>query len=357
MRRGSSERSLARGARTKPKRAAPEHPNRESADPSYQLLFGSNPLPMFLVDRETLAFLDVNDAALEQYGYTGEEFLAMTAEDIRPPEDVPRLRDAVASLQPGLNHRGVWKHRTKDGQLIDVEVTVHTLEWRDRPALLASLNDVTKRLRSEVALREGQQRLQALFDHALDAMLLANGEGHYVDANPAACALTGYTREELLTRSILDVTPVADRKLGALLWCTLLIVGTQEGEFTTTRKDGARRIVEYRAVANVAPGLHLAILHDITERKLSEEALRKAREELEGKVEQQLARRNLYGLTFRELTVLHLVAAGKADKEVAHELGISCQTVHKHVGNILHKLHAASRTEASVRALREGLLE
>ena len=88
-----------------------------------------------------------------------------------------------------------------------------------------------------------------------------------------------------------------------------------------------------------------------------EETLEQMREELEAKVERQLGRKNLYGLTFRELTVLHLVAAGRADKEIAGELGISPLTVHKHVANVLAKMGASSRTEAGVRALREGLVE
>ena len=101
----------------------------------------------------------------------------------------------------------------------------------------------------------------------------------------------------------------------------------------------------------------LAILDDVTEHKRLKEELREARDQLEGRVERQMLQRNPYGLTFREFTVLHHVATGKADKEIAHELGISPLTVHKHVANILGKMSAASRTEAGVRALREGLVD
>ena len=101
----------------------------------------------------------------------------------------------------------------------------------------------------------------------------------------------------------------------------------------------------------------VGIIEDITERVRLEEALRQAREELEEKAEREIQEKNPYGLTFREFTVLHLVAAGKADKEIASELGISVLTANKHVSNILSKMNATSRTEAGVRALREGLIE
>ncbi|GAF67480.1 unnamed protein product, partial [marine sediment metagenome] len=100
-----------------------------------------------------------------------------------------------------------------------------------------------------------------------------------------------------------------------------------------------------------------AVVRDITERKRVEEAFQKVREDIESRVERRTQEVNGYGLTFRELTVLHLVAAGKADKEIATVLGISPLTAHKHLANILNKMGAASRTEAGVRALREGLLD
>ena len=83
---------------------------------------------------------------------------------------------------------------------------------------------------------------------------------------------------------------------------------------------------------------------------------RPVRDELEGRVEKEMLGKNPYGLTFREFTVLHLAANGAADKEIADQLGISTFTVSKHVANILGKMAASSRTEACVRALREGLL-
>jgi DNA-binding NarL/FixJ family response regulator len=100
----------------------------------------------------------------------------------------------------------------------------------------------------------------------------------------------------------------------------------------------------------------LAAIEDLSEQKKLEEELEQARAELEERAERRVMGRNPYGLTLRELTVLHKIASGKADKEIAAELMISPYTAQKHVANILAKMTGSSRTEAAVRAVREGLL-
>ena len=124
--------------------------------------------------------------------------------------------------------------------------------------------------RVEAALEQSRRRLQGLFDHALDAILFADDEARYVDANPAACALTGYSREELLGLSVWDLTPAPERDHGRELWKAFLADGHQHGEYTLACKGGRHLAVEYRAVAHIVPGLHLSVLHDITARKQSE---------------------------------------------------------------------------------------
>ena len=108
----------------------------------YQLLFEVNPHPMWVYDLETLAFLAVNDTAVRRYGYSREEFLGMTIKDIRPPEDVPALLENVAQVSEGLDEAGVWRHRTKDGTLIEVEIVSRTLTFVDRKAELVLAQDV-----------------------------------------------------------------------------------------------------------------------------------------------------------------------------------------------------------------------
>lgn len=124
-----------------------------TGEPTFQLLFHHHPLPMWIYDLETLVFLDVNEAAVEKYGYSREEFLGMTLKAIRPVEDVARLLANVAQLRPALQHSGQWRHRLKDGTVIDVDITSHTLTYNGRPAALVMAHDISQRLQTEAALR------------------------------------------------------------------------------------------------------------------------------------------------------------------------------------------------------------
>ncbi len=116
------------------------------------------------------------------------------------------------------------------------------------------------------------QLLRGIFDGALEAMLLADDTGRYVDANPAAYALFGLSRELLLEHSSHEFSAPA-RESDA--YRVFREVGQVEGQISLVRPDGSRRTVEYSAVANVAPGLSLSILRDVTERVAAEEALRR----------------------------------------------------------------------------------
>jgi PAS domain S-box-containing protein len=126
----------------------------------YRFLFECNPLPMWVYDLDTLAFLAVNEAAIHHYGYAREEFLAMTIKDIRPPEDIPALLENVSHVGPGLDQAGTWRHRKKDGTIIYVEITSHRLIFAGRQAELVLANDITERQRAEEEIRRLNQELE-----------------------------------------------------------------------------------------------------------------------------------------------------------------------------------------------------
>ncbi len=120
----------------------------------YRRLFDESPEPMWLFDEETLRLLDVNRAAIAVYGYTRDEFLQMDIRAIRPPEDVDRAVDHVLG---GGGLRGEWRHRTKSGQDIDVEVVASRMTLDGRPTRLVIARDVSLKLALESQLRHSQK--------------------------------------------------------------------------------------------------------------------------------------------------------------------------------------------------------
>src|SRR5438128_10315988 len=113
--------------------------------------------------------------------------------------------------------------------------------------------------------RESGPLFRAVFAESLDAIVVADDEARYVEANPAACALFGLAREEMLQRRVPDIAPPSLRDDAERAWRDFLSAGYQKGEFEVARPDGSTRTVEYSAKADVVPGRHLSILRDVTE--------------------------------------------------------------------------------------------
>lgn len=104
---------------------------------------------MWVYEIENLNFLAVNDAASSVYGYSLEEFLSKTIKDIRPEEDIPQLLEDLSKPHGRMGRADIWKHRKKDGTLIDVEITSHKFVFDGRPSRLVLAIDVTERKRNE----------------------------------------------------------------------------------------------------------------------------------------------------------------------------------------------------------------
>ncbi|MFH0990359.1 MAG: PAS domain S-box protein [bacterium] len=251
----------------------------------YRLLFQSNPNPMWVYDLDNLAFLDVNDAAIYHYGYSREEFLEMTIIDIRPPEDVAALLKNVAAVTEGIDEAGIWRHRLKDGELIDVEITSHTVDYAGRRAEVVLAHDVTIKRRSEEALRSSQEQLQKILQTVPDGVVMVDAQGRITFANPTAERTLG-----------LELSSIADRTYNDPRWKITAIDGLSFPEhdlpFIRVQNSkapvvGIEHAIEYpdgeRIILsiNAAPlfdsmqrfsGM-IASLQDITTRKRMEKAL------------------------------------------------------------------------------------
>jgi|GEM_PF-931603 len=124
-----------------------------SSEARFRLMFANNPVPMWMYDLETLQFLEVNEAAVATYGYSREEFLRMRITDIRPLEDVPRLLEDIQSQRPDLQRTDQWRHRRKNGEIIDVQIISHVLEFAGRKAVVVVAEDITERKALEEQLQ------------------------------------------------------------------------------------------------------------------------------------------------------------------------------------------------------------
>ncbi len=174
------------------------------SEQQYRLLFERNPNPMWVFSSATLAFLAVNDAAVEKYGYTRAEFMGMTLRDVRPVEDLPALErvNFIDSIELRVSAR----HVTGSGGLLHVEIESHPLEFDGQSARLAFVLDVTDRQRAEVAATEGMKGYRTLFENVPVGLCQSTPQGAFLDVNPALVSMLGYPdRETLLAAPVMSL--------------------------------------------------------------------------------------------------------------------------------------------------------
>lgn len=160
---------------------------------NFRMLFDANPNPVWIYDRETLAVLVVNEAAVSKYGYTREQFLRLTIRDLGNPEDVPELLAFLRSETVFTKNSGPWRHRKADGSALLVEITSREIDWEGRAARFVLANDVTGREKAAARLNLLHSALQA----TPVGWVVTDKAGLIERANPAFTRLTGYTLEEV----------------------------------------------------------------------------------------------------------------------------------------------------------------
>lgn len=248
------------------------------SEAQYRLLFESNPQPMWVYDLATLRFLAVNDAAVNHYGYSRAEFLDMSIMDIRPGDEVDMLRTYIASGNPELDHAGEWRHRKKNGDIINVEITSNRVNFAGRPAEFVLANDITERKKAEDALRISEDRYRDLVDNSHELICTHDLEGRVLSVNPWAARALGYPEESLVGLNIrAGLLPKYRTQFDDYLR-TVKTEGSARGVMKVKTATGEVRLWEYYntlRTEGVERPIVRGMAHDVTERR---EALKREKE-------------------------------------------------------------------------------
>jgi PAS domain S-box-containing protein len=183
--------------------------NQTESDP-YWLLFDANPQPMWVVHLESMRFLAVNEAALRHYGYTRDEFLALTLVDLRPAEDVPAFLEHMARIRahppaPGEVETHERRHKRKDGHVIDMEIAWSPVVFQGKSAGLVMGTDVTERRLAEHALWESEARLRAVVATAPIVVWAVDRAGVFILSEGRGLGVLGLRPGQVVGRSVFEV--------------------------------------------------------------------------------------------------------------------------------------------------------
>ncbi|TYP93619.1 PAS domain S-box-containing protein [Fodinibius salinus] len=241
----------------------------------FDQFFSNNPIPMWIYDPRDYSIKDVNQSMVRLYGYNREEMLSFTLFDLRPEEEVPKLKKHLEQMDHDrLGDEGVWKQQKKNGDFIYVHVITNpvTFEEEDHTYQLAMYKDITSELNTQL-------NNDMLFKHSLEGIMLTNPNGEILQANSAACEILGMTEQEI-TECGREGVVAKDQKLEEALK-QRSETGRFIGELNFIHKDGHKIPVELTSsvFVNFAGERRSSLIfRDISDRKQQEQAVRKEKE-------------------------------------------------------------------------------
>ncbi len=280
-------------------------------------LFHANPNPMWMIDIQTLGFIEVNAAAVAKYGYTRDEFLAMNLADIRPQTDVARFTEILRSINGATEYQGKWKHRLKDGSIMDVEVRTTIRQIEGRLIALATITDITDQIKAQ----ENDRYLATILKQANDAVISTDLSFVIRSWNRAAELTYGWSAEEVVGRLFSEIVPTSylDSTPDEVV-AEFYRDGFWKGEVIQYQRDGTPiDILSSVALVRGADGEPVGavgINRDIRQRKHDETILRQQSQRLAAlsqqlvetqEAERRLIARELHDEIGQSLTVLNLL--------------------------------------------------
>ena len=229
-----------------------------------------------VVDPETLQFLDVNEKACKDLGYSREELLTMTVFDINPHVDESIRSKVVEKLQKSGSFIREGIHRRKDGSTFPVETSMKLVQL-DRSYVVSVSRDISERKRQEEALRDSEDRYRDLVEHSEDLVCTHDLEGNLLSVNPAPANLLGYEVAEFLKIPMRQLIVPEYRVLFDEYLARIKVNGADKGLLCVMTRNGEQRVWEYSNTLRTE-GMDSPIVrgmaHDVTERRAAEAALR-----------------------------------------------------------------------------------
>ena len=262
-----------------------------ASDLQVQDLFMNHPMPMWVFDPQSLRFLTVNNAAVAVYGFTRDEFLAMSARDIRPADQVASFLGALSSRLEGHGQPGVFQHRTKQGATLLARITEHSIEFHGRSAMMVMAEDVTEEVQLQQAVQRQQEQFRQLHQSLGEVVWMAAPDGsrlHYV--SPAFATIYGRSVDEVMARPEIwqEAIHPEDR---AHAWTIQDLSPRRpavECQYRVVRPDGGIRWVRDRKKQILDASGRVVMLggiaEDITVRKERDQALEQLNSRLESLV-------------------------------------------------------------------------
>lgn len=156
------------------------------SEEKYKKLFNDNPVPLWMYDCETKMFVEVNDVAIESYGYSRKEFLSMTIYDIRPVEDAQMLEELwINPKDPSAKYSGTWRHKKKNGEILTVEINSHIIDYNGKKATLVMVIDITDKVLALEQKEFERRDKEALINTTKDLMWSVSSDFKLIAANKA----------------------------------------------------------------------------------------------------------------------------------------------------------------------------
>lgn len=245
----------------------------------HKAMFEASPTPMYIFDSKTLRYLAVNKAAIQHYGYTLEEFLAMTLADLRAPEEVPQLlRSLAVESGDAEGDAGVFRHRTKDGRTVYAAIRRHDLSYRGAAARLVHALDVTALYETEARLRESEATMQLAQEVAHLGSCVQDYQQQRSFCSDELCRMLGVQPGEIKAGGLWDFDHPDDAaRIRETVERAREERRAYKSDHRVVRRDGVVRHVEERGYwtydENGEPARMFATILDITERKNSEATL------------------------------------------------------------------------------------